>query len=135
MLVVCDVVGRDAHSGKWMLTGLFDTVLVPRFPATHGSLDVFFRLWAAGGRSPTGPPERLEATLLLRSPSGRVSELAPFSVSPGAHGLVEGSLRVHHLPLPEPGLYELSLLVAGQRVATTRLRAEALPDRASTVVQ
>lgn len=135
MIVLCDAVGRDAHSGKWMLTGLFDTVLVPRFPATHASMDVFFRLWLSGHQPAGGPAERLEATLALRGPSGQESELAPFALAPGIHGLVEGSLRIHHLPLPEPGAYELRLLVAGEPVARTWLRAEALPDPASAVVQ
>jgi len=136
VFVLCDVVGRDAHSGKWMLTGLFDTVLVPRFPAQHPTMDLFFRLWVvANGTGETAASAPLSATVSFRTPSGQRGTLPAFALTPGIHGLVEGSLRVQNFPLPEPGAYELELLVGGLTVARTWLRAEALPDRRSTPIQ
>jgi hypothetical protein len=134
VFLVCDVVGRDAHSGKWILTGLFDTVWVERFPAAHAAMDVFFRVWI---RSQEGAPsrDRHPAVIAYRTPSGRRGELPPFVLAPSANGLAEGSFRVQQFPLPEVGAYEFELVVDGRSVSRTWLRAEALPDRSGSTVQ
>ncbi len=137
VFLVCDVVGRDAHSGKWMLTGLFDTVWVPRFPAAHPAMDVFFRLWIAEpGHEPAGDPAgRHLALVTYRTPSGERGEFPAFVLTPGPNGLAEGSFRVQHFPLPEPGAYAFELVVDGEPVSRTWLRAETLPDRSGATVQ
>ena len=43
-LLLCDAAARDAQSGKWTLTGVFDAVWAPQFPAVHQMMDVYFRV-------------------------------------------------------------------------------------------
>lgn len=132
VFLLCDVVGRDAHSGKWILTGLFDTVWVERFPAAHASMDVFFRIWLRGGDAGGA---RCVGRIAYRTPAGQQGELPGFVLAPSATGLAEGSVRVQQFPLPQSGSYEFELSIDGTPVSRTWLRAEALPDRAATALQ
>jgi len=123
-LLLCDAATRDAQTGKWTLTGVFDAVWAPQFPAVHQVMDVYFRL-----RVSEAPPLRL----LCRAPDGVVHLLATIGVQPSARGLVEGSVRVTGLQLAVPGDYRFEVEADGQTLGGTALTVAALPPRSTSL--
>jgi hypothetical protein len=121
-LLLCDAAARDAQSGKWTLSGVFDAVWAPEFPAVHQVMDVYFRLRV------TGTPAM---RLLYRAPGGTTQLLATIGVQASGRGLVEGAVRVTGLPLAVPGDYRFELEVDGQAIGATGLTVAALPPRST----
>lgn len=122
VLLLCDAAARDARSGKWTLTGVFDAVWAPEFPAVHHTMDVYFRL-----RVDEASPVRL----LCRAPDGALQLLATIGVEPAARGLVEGAVRVAGLRLAVPGDYRFELEAGGRTLGGTGLTVAALPPRSA----
>ena len=121
-LLLCDAAARDTQTGKWTLTGVFDAVWAPQFPAVHQVMDVYFRL-----RVSDAPPMRL----FCRAPDGAMQLLATIGVKPAARGLVEGAVRVAGLQLAVSGDYRFELEVDGQTLGATALTVAALPPRSA----
>jgi hypothetical protein len=121
-LLLCDAAARDAKSGKWTLTGVFDAVWAPDFPAVHQVMDVYFRLRVDGA-----PAVRL----LCRIPDGATQLLATINVQPSARGLVEGAVRVSGLQLAVAGDYRFELEADGQTIGATALTVASLPPRST----
>lgn len=121
-LLLCDSAARDAQTGKWTLSGVFDAVWAAQFPAIHASLDVYFRLRTAGS-----PPVELRC----RTPSDSVAVLAAVTVTPSPRGLVEGVVRVVRLEFAVPGEYRFELYADGAMVGETGLTVAQLPTPAS----
>jgi uncharacterized protein DUF6941 len=118
-LLLCDAAARNAQSGKWTLTGVFDAVWAPEFPAVHQVMDVYFRLRVT---------DRPAVRLLCRAPDDTVQLLATIGLQPSARGLVEGAVRVTGLQLAVPGDYRFELEVDGQTIGATGLTVAALPS-------
>jgi hypothetical protein len=123
-LLLCDSASRDGQTGKWTLTGVFDSVWAERFPAVHQSMDVYFRFRA------TGAPA---VQLFCRTPAGAVNLLATVGVHAAPRGLVEGAVRLAGLGFGEPGEFQFELHVDGPPLGTTSLVVEQLPARSSSL--
>ena len=121
-LLLCDAAARDAQSGKWTLTGVFDAVWAAEFTAVHQVMDVYFRLRVTGA-----PAVRL----LCRAPDGTMQLLATIGMQPQARGLVEGAVRVTGLQLAVPGEYRFEFEADGQPIGATALTVAALPPRST----
>lgn len=117
-LLLCDVAQRDAQTGKWTLHGVFDAVWAAAYPATHQTLDVYFRVRI------TGAP-RLD--VVCRDPAGAVVFVTAVAPPPAPRGLVEGAVRVLGLELAAPGEYRFELQVDGAGVGSTGLIVGRLP--------
>jgi hypothetical protein len=117
-LLLCDTANRDAQTGKWTLTGVFDAVWAERFPAVHQSMDVYFRLRA------TGAPA---VQLSCRTPADETHLLATLAVTTPPRGLAEGAVRVLGFQLPVPGEYRFELQVDGRVAGATTLVVAELP--------
>lgn len=121
-LLLCDSAARDEQTGKWTITGVFDAVWAPKFPAVHPSLDVYFRLRTEGA-----PPVELR----FRDRSGTARVLATVTVTATTRSVIEAAVRVADLALAEPGEYRFELWVDGAAAGETALTAAELPAASS----
>lgn len=128
-LLLCDAAARDARTGKWTLTGVFDVIWAERFPAVHESLDVYFRLRFEGqaGRPDGAAVRDLTLRVVYRGPSGPLGAAEPVALTAPARGMAEGAVRITRLPLPTPGEHAFEVSVDGRAVGTTILTVTQLP--------
>lgn len=127
--LLCDAVARDAQSGKWILTGVFTTLWAPSFPATHPSMDAFFRLRF----DPPGPSAPVPVAIAYQGPAGTPHRLADLQVRPDRSGLTEGYVRLQGLRLDEPGTYRFMITVGDTAVGGTTIIAATTPAQTPTV--
>jgi hypothetical protein len=119
--ILCDAVAVDPNNGKKTLVGVFSHVGCDRYPTAwwvslfaafadvHAPLTIAVRFVRAGQDTP------LVAAEIQVAGSGRL-------------GFFECVLPPVHLPLPEPGLYEVQFWVAGQHLGGVDLTASAKPQ-------
>ncbi len=119
-LLLCDSVSRDAATGKWILTGVFNVVSAASFPVTHSSMDAFVRVRFDGADRPTDG-DRPTLVLACRGPDGDRREMSALPLQVDASGLAEGFLRIQGFPFEQPGVYHFDGLVDGRRVGGTVL--------------
>ncbi len=122
--LLCDSAARDEQTGKWTLTGVFDAVWTPRFPAVHSLLDVYFRLRTAGAPL---------VELRFRTPSHMVTVVASVTTTAAPRGVIEGAVRMTGLELAAPGEYRFELYVDGAAAGETSLIAAELPAASSVL--
>lgn len=119
-LLLCDSASADPD-GKVTLSGLFDVVWAPRFPAVHAELAVFWkcRFPAAG-----------EAWLVIESPDGRTL-VTTRPLRADRQGMAQEINRFPHLELATAGTYWVQLVDAAGPFAETPLEVRALPAAAA----
>lgn len=118
-LLLCDSATREAQSGEWTLSGVFDALWVQRFPTVHQSMDVYFRIRSDGP---------IRADLACQEPSGSMRPLATLDIEPSARALVEGAVRLTGVELAMPGEHRFVLQVAGEPLGATSLIVAQLPE-------
>jgi hypothetical protein len=106
--VLCNSVRIDETSRNTDILGVFDIVLVKRFPATHTNCAVYARLhlWDEPGASLSIAMETPEMT--------KRQLLAPMEAKPDLNGRVKLICRIERLALPKEGIYTLQLAVNGK---------------------
>jgi hypothetical protein len=125
-LLLCDAATRDATSGKWTLSGVFDVIWAGSFPAVHESLDVYFRL-RVQSRASDAATQSLTLRVVYRGPQGALGAAEPVTLTLPHRGMAEGAVRIARLPLPGPGDHAFEVHVDGRCVGETVLTAALLP--------
>jgi hypothetical protein len=126
--LLCNSVSIDEASRNTDILGVFDVVLVKRFPATHTNCAVYARLhlWDE-------PKARL--SIVMEAPAMTKTQLlAPVEMKPDLNGRVKLICRLERLVLPEEGIYTLQLLVNGKThseylVTAVKRRSRSLPNK------
>jgi len=125
-MLVCDTTIRDAETGKVSLIGIFERIVTPAFPATHGSLSVYAKIADAEGAYAFRLELRHLPTLQLvgqvDTPPARVQDRLESQ---------ELIFRVDHLVLPGPGRYEFRLFANGHFVGQKSFEVSPPPAPAS----
>ncbi len=106
--LLCNSVSIDEKSRNTNILGVFDVVLVKRFPATHTNCAVYARLhlWHE-------PKARL--SIAIETPTMTKRQLlGPMEMKPDLNGRVKLICRLERLALPQEGIYTLQLLVDGK---------------------
>ncbi len=117
-MVICDYYYRDAHTGKSILAGTFNSINSPSFPSKHGNCAVYIALTDV---AMTG-----ELQLVFRKEGGPFEmQLPPWHVqSPdNRRAVIEIGGNINGLPLPEEGEYEFLVMWNGVEIFSRRLRA------------
>jgi hypothetical protein len=99
-----------------IIHGVFDRIWAKKFPAVHSSCAVYFRI-----RFDEVPPD-CKLAIVVVTPSGLRQPMPEVPVAI-ANGLAQGNINIEGFPLPEPGDYELELLINGSRAAGFLLTA------------
>ena len=126
-MLVCDTTIRDIETGKVSLIGVFERIVTPAFPATHGSLSVYAKIADAEGEYAFRLELRHLPTLQL---VGQV-ETPPAQVKDRLESQ-ELIFRVDHLVLPAPGRYEFRLFANGHFVGQKVFEASIPPPPSAT---
>jgi hypothetical protein len=106
--LLCNSVSIDETSRNTDILGVFDVVLVKRFPATHTNCAVYARLhvWDEPGA---------HVSIVMDTPAMTKRQLlAPMEMKPDLNGIVKLICRLPRLALPQEGIYTLQLVVNGK---------------------
>jgi len=117
-MVICDYYYRDAHTGKSVLAGTFNSINSPAFPSKHGNCAVYLAL--------TDVATSGDLQLIFRKEGGSFQmPLPPWQVqSPeNRRAVIEIGGNINGLPLPEEGDYEFLVVWNGTEIFSRRLRA------------
>jgi hypothetical protein len=117
-MVICDYYYRDAHTGKSILSGTFNSINSSTFPSKHGNCAVYVAI--------TDVARDGELQLTFRKEGGDFSmPLPPWKVKgpESRRSVVEIGGNINGLPLPEEGYYEFVVTWDGAEIFTRRLRA------------
>ncbi|MFP4417891.1 MAG: DUF6941 family protein [Fibrobacterota bacterium] len=117
-MVICDYCYRDAHTGKYVLAGTFNSINSPSFPSKHGNCALYVALTdiAAAGT----------LQLSFSKEGGDFSmKLPPWEVKApeNRRAIVEIGGNINGLPLPKEGYYEFTLFWDDAMIFSRRLRA------------
>jgi hypothetical protein len=127
--LLCNSVSIDETSRNTDILGVFEVVLVKRFPATHTNCAVYARLhlWDEPGAS---------LSIVMETPEMTKRQLlAPMEVKPDLNGRVKLICRIERFALSKEGIYTLQLVVNGKTrseylVTAVKRRSRPLPNKA-----
>jgi hypothetical protein len=132
--VLCDFAAD--YQGKLCVIGAFDTILVRTFPAAHPQCTVALRLLL---REEDRGEHRIQ--VLFADADGRPlipTENSPDvtfnlpALPPESYFLSQNFVfHFQGLPLPQPGLFEVRIVVDGHRLSTLPLQIVQAPNRDS----
>jgi hypothetical protein len=117
-MVICDYYYRDAHSGKSILSGTFNSISCPGFPSKHGNCAIYIAI------TDVAAPGQLQ--LIFRKEGTDFSlSLPAWNVAPADNrrAVIEIGGNINGLPLPEEGTYEFAVLWNGSEIFSRRLTA------------
>jgi hypothetical protein len=117
-MVVCDYCYRDAHTGKYILAGTFNSINSPSYPSKHGNSAVYIAL--------TDIARAGKLQLRFRKEGGDFKmDLPPWNVNApeSRRAVVEIGGNINGLPLPEEGYYEFAVFWEDSEIFARRLRA------------
>ena len=117
-MVICDHYYRDAHTGKSILTGTFNSINCVQFPSKHGNCAVYIALSDVatdGAVQLTFKKEDGDFNMKLPAWQVRRPE--------NRRDVVEIGGNINGLPLPEEGYYEFLVSWNGLEISSRRLRA------------
>jgi len=117
-MVICDYYYRDAHSGKSILSGTFNSISCPGFPSNHGNCAIYIAI--------TDVATAGQLQLIFRKEGTSFSlSLPPWNVEPidNRRAVIEIGGNINGLPLPEEGDYEFAVLWNGIEIFSRRLAA------------
>lgn len=117
-MIICDHYYRDAHTGKSILTGTFNSINSSSFPSKHGNCAVYIAL--------TDVAKNGTLQLTFRKEGGGFSmDLPPWDVKcpDNRRAVVEIGGNINGLPLPEDGYYEFAVSWDKTEIFSRRLRA------------
>lgn len=117
VLVLCDQVIQDAHTGKNTLVGIFDRLFARQYPATHPVVTVFATVTGA-------PNQRIMATLRVFSPTAHLADIAMGEITLSTQGRANIIGVIGGMKIPEPGLYRIVALLNDVDAAETKLLVE-----------
>jgi hypothetical protein len=121
-MILCDQVYREPVTRKCTLLGTFSTIFAPSFPAVHGAMFLYVQLTDGHGEYELDLKiSRLEPDSLDGPPLFAVKLPVTFS---SRSTVVELSLGLGNLPIPQPGEYRLMLEYRGILIMERRLLAQ-----------
>ena len=117
-MVICDHYYRDAHTGKSILTGTFNSINCVQFPSKHGNCAVYIAL------SDVATDGTVQLTFKKEDGDFNM-KLPPWQVRrpKNRRDVVEIGGNINGLPLPEEGYYEFLVSWNGLEISSRRLRA------------
>ena len=117
-MVICDHYYRDAHTGKSILTGTFNSINCVQFPSKHGNCAVYIAL------SDVATDGAVQLTFKKEDGDFNM-KLPPWQVRrpENRRDVVEIGGNINGLPLPEEGYYEFLVSWNGLEISSRRLRA------------
>lgn len=121
-LILCDSAIVDETSKKKTLVGIFDRILVERFPATHRPLTIYARLTDAEGRYDF----RVDYVQVKTDKILAQGKLAGIDI-PDRLTPFEILLTPPPIPIPEPGQYEFRVWANGRYVGRVAFTVEEAP--------
>ena len=117
-MVICDHYYRDAHTGKSILTGTFNSINCVNFPSKHGNCAVYIALSDVATNG--------TVQLTFKKEDGDFSmKLPPWEVRrpENRRDVIEIGGNINGLPVPEEGYYEFIVSWNGLEISSRRLRA------------
>jgi len=117
-MVICDFYYRDAHTGKSILTGTFNSINCVQFPSKHGNCAVYVAL------SDVATDGTVQLTF-KKEDGDFVMKLPPWEVRrpENRRDVIEIGGNINGLPLPEEGYYEFIVSWNDQEISSRRLKA------------
>ena len=117
-MVICDHYYRDAHTGKSILTGTFNSINCVQFPSKHGNCAVYIALSdVATDGTVQLTFKKEDGDFNMKLPPGQVRR------PKNRRDVVEIGGNINGLPLPEEGYYEFLVSWNGLEISSRRLRA------------
>jgi len=107
--LLCDSVARDQMTGKAIITGVFDRIWCPGFPAVHQSMAAYIRLRLSGE---DGATRRLQ--LSIRNPAGVNQNGPELPVTVPPTNVLESVIVLQGLPFESEGAYAFELALDGR---------------------
>lgn len=126
-LVVCDLVIREANTGKHSLIGIFSHIGASRFPAVHPRLSVYLALSDGMGEVPI----RI-AIVDARDSSRSLVQAETIVPLQDPRAVAEAAIEFPNVVFPEPADYRVQLyaddtLLMERRLAVSEMKPPALP--------
>jgi hypothetical protein len=120
-MIICDYYYRDAHSGKSIIAGTFNSINSSAFPSKHGNCAVYIAI------TDVATSGKLQLTF-RKEGGGFFMDLPAWDVKcpENRRAVVEIGGNINGLPLPEEGYYEFAVTWDGMEVFSRRLRAASI---------
>ena len=117
-MVICDYYYRDAHTGKSILTGTFNSINCVQFPSKHGNCAIYIAI------SDVATDGTVQLTF-KKEDGDFVMKLPPWEVRrpENRRDVIEIGGNINGLPLPEEGYYEFIVSWNEQEISSRRLKA------------
>jgi len=123
-MVICDFYYRDAHTGKSILAGTFNSINCVQFPSKHGNCAVYIAI------SDVATDGMVQLT--FQKEGGEYTmKMPPWEVKcpESRRSVVEIGGNINGLPLPEEGYYEFvvswnSLDIFSRRLNVNKINIE-----------
>jgi hypothetical protein len=115
--LVCDQVITDEATKKKTLVGVFDHIMVKQFPARHGPVALYARMFDSEGVHDCNVDYvRVETQEILGNATGQIQVKS-------RNRSFEFSLNLPAIDLPQPGEYEFRLYIDNRLMQKSRLMA------------
>ena len=115
--LICDQVITDEATKKKTLVGVFDHVMVKQFPARHGPVALYARLFDSEGTHDCSVEYvRTDTQEVLGNAKGQISVRS-------RNKTFEFSINLPAVDIPEPGEYEFRLYLGNRLMHRARLTA------------
>jgi len=113
--LICDQVITDEATKKKTLVGVFDHIMVKQFPARHGPVALYARLFDSEGTHECGVDYiRTDTQEVLGNAKGQINVRS-------RNKSFEFSLNLPAIEIPEPGEYEFRLYLDNRMMHRARL--------------
>jgi hypothetical protein len=121
-LVLCDLIIEDKRTNNKTLVGVFSGIVTPHIPAVHPRMFVLASLTSGRGE--------WSFSVRITAPSGaemmHMHDVARFTDPLVVHDLV---IELRNLPLSEPGVHFVDLLLGDTPLAHRRFTVQVGEDR------
>jgi hypothetical protein len=115
--LICDQVITDETSKKKTLVGVFDHIMVKQFPARHGPVSLYARLFDSEGTHECKVEYlRMDTQEILGNATGQIQVNS-------RNKSFEFALNLPAIEIPEPGEYEFQLFLDNRLIHRARLTA------------
>ncbi len=118
-LLLCDAHAKVGE--KDCILGIFNRILVRRFPSQHPQCFLAFELWADPGKH--------EMRIYIRDTDEQnlVDPLGPVEMQIGESGQGSGAVQLRGLPLARAGIYSFVVEIDGEEIGARDLFVEPPP--------
>ena len=122
-IIICEGVVEDAQSRNKCILNTFNNIWAARFPVAHDRLTVFASLTNGQGEMP------LEVRFVQERKPEPLLVLTGAIRFPGPQEIVDLTVNLRQIPIPEPGPYVVQLWMNQKLIGERGVNAKLIPQQ------